>query len=75
MATVRKRKEDLKADEALRLRLKALVGMLDSGERVALRLGMSAATLYRRIKTPADLTVRELRAMERLEARLKGGAA
>ena len=63
--------EDAQAYERMGRRIKALVGIYGSCEAVAVQVRMSETTLYRRMRHPENLTLKELRAIERLER--KGG--
>ncbi len=64
--------EDREADTRLKRRIRATMGVLDmTGEGMALRLGMSCQTFYRRMKEPGSFTLSEMRAFERLAARAR----
>ena len=71
MTAVQKQQmEDRDADTRLKRRIRATMGVLDmTGEGMALRLGMSCQTFYRRMKSPGSFTLQEMRAFERLAAK------
>ncbi len=70
------RKDDRLADERMNRRIRVLMAsaQIDRAQ-LASMLGMSRATLWKRLRHPSDFTVAEIRTLSRIEKAMGGGGS